>query len=124
MDLLRFFKRPKKDDIFNKFPDGVLVVSLEGKILDANKKALEMLCCSRIELVGEFFSTYVEGGSNLLNKIISSQKQSVSRAKVRNSEEEVYFEISASRDSEEQKVYVTLRDVSQNYKMQRLQNRF
>ncbi len=122
MDLLRFFKRPKKDDIFNKFPDGVLVVSLEGKILDANKKALEMLCCSRIELVGEFFSTYVEGGSNLLNKIISSQKQSVSRAKVRNSEEEVYFEISASRDSEEQKVYVTLRDVSQNYKMQNMVN--
>ncbi len=122
MDLLRFFKRPKKDDIFNKFPDGVLVVSLEGKVLDANKKALEMFSTSRMEMTGEFFSSYIDGGSNLLNKCVTLRKPVISKAKVKNSDDDFYFEISALRDSQEDRVYVTLRDVSQNYKMQNMVN--
>lgn len=122
MDLLRFFKRPNKEDMFNKFPDGVLVVSLEGKVLDANKKALEMFCVSRIEMTGEFFSSYIDGGSNLLNKCVMLRKPVVSKAKVKNSDEDFYFEVSAMRDTQEGKVYVSLRDVSQNYKMQNMVN--
>ena len=52
MDLLSFFTGPKKYDLFNKFPDGVLIVSLEGRILDANTKALEMFGVSKIEIIG------------------------------------------------------------------------
>ena len=100
MDLLRFFKRPKKDDIFNKFPDGVLVVSLEGKVLDANKKALEMFSTSRMEMTGEFFSSYIDGGSNLLNKCVTLRKPVISKAKVKNSDDDFYFEISALRESQ------------------------
>lgn len=122
MDLLRFFTRPKKDDLFNKFPDGVLIVSLEGRILDANTKALEMFGVSKIEIIGEFFSAFIDGGSNLLNKIVSSRRTLISKAKVADTDDDVYFEISASRDTLEQKVYVTLRDVSQNYKMQNMVN--
>lgn len=123
MNLLNFFKRPKKEDIFNKLPDGTIIVSLEGRILDANNKALEMFGVSRLEMAGEFFSAYVEGGSNLLNKIISLKKPLISRVNVAKKEnEDFYYEISAHRDSIEQKVYVTLRDVSQNYKMQNMVN--
>ena len=122
MDLLRFFVKPKKDDLFNKFPDGVLIVSLEGKILDANIKALEMFKTSKIDMFGRFFSAFVEGGSNLLNKIVLQKKQLISKAKVNNSSEDFYFEISAVRDTLEQKVYVTLRDVTHNYKMQNMVN--
>lgn len=122
MDLLKFFKRPNKEDLFNKFPDGVIIVSLEGKILDANNKALDMLETSRLEAVGKFFSAYVEGGSNLLNKIVAQKKPLISKVKITDSDEDFYYEISASRDTVGQKVYVTLRDVSHNYKMQNMVN--
>ena len=122
MDLLGLFKRPAKEDLFNKYPDGVLIVSLEGKILDANTKALEMLKVSRIELCGQFCSAFIEGGSTLLNKIVSQRRPMVSKVSIKNSQEDYYFEISASRDSHAQKVYVTLRDVTHNYKMQNMVN--
>ena len=122
MDLLRFLKRPNKDDLFDKFPDGVLIVSLEGKIIDANFKALDMLNASKFEITGQFFSVYFEGGSNLLNKIVYQKKPLISKVKVKNDESDRYFEISATRDTNNQKVYVTLRDVSHNYKMQNMVN--
>lgn len=122
MDLLRFFRRPKTDNLFNKFPDGVLIVSLEGKILDANTKALDMFKTTIVDMTGRFFSAYVDGGSGLLNKIVSQKRPMISKVFVKNSEDDNYFEISATRDTVEQKVYVVLRDVTHNYKMQNMVN--
>ncbi len=122
MDLLRFFKRPNKDNLFANFPDGVLIVSLEGKVLDANNKALEMFKTSRIDIVGKFFSAFVEGGSNLLNRAVAQKRPLTSKVKVSGANEDMFFEVSATRDSQAQKVYVALRDVSHNYKMQNMVN--
>ncbi len=32
------FSRPKKDDMFNIYPDGIFIVSMDGRILDVNLK--------------------------------------------------------------------------------------
>ena len=123
MDLLRFFRRPNKtDNLFDKFPDGVLIVSLEGKIIDANAKAVDMFKTSVTDMEGKFFSAYVDGGSGLLNKIVSQKRPMISRVKIKNSDDDHYFEISATRDTLEQSVYVSLRDVTHNYKMQNMVN--
>lgn len=122
MDLLRFFKRPKKEDLFNKYPDGIFIVSLEGKILDANNKAVDMFRASKLEMIGEYFSAYVDGGSNLLNKAVTQKSPLISKVRVQDSNDDNYFEISASRDTVGQKVYVTLRDVTHNYKMHNMVN--
>ena len=122
MDLLRIFKKPNKEDLFNKLPDGALIVSVEGKIIDANIKALEMFNVSAVEMIGEYFSAYVDGGSNLLNKVVLQKKPLVSKVYVKKSDNDNYFEISALRNTPEQKVYVTVRDVSHNYKMQNMVN--
>ncbi len=123
MDLLRFFRRPNKtDNLFDKFPDGVLIVSLEGKIIDANAKAVDMFKTSVTDMEGKFFSAYVDGGSGLLNKIVSQKRPMISRVKIKNSDDDHYFEISATRDTIEQSVYVSLRDVTHNYKIQNMVN--
>ena len=122
MDLFGLFKRPQKEDLFNKFPDGVLIVSLEGKILDVNAKALEMFKVSKSQILGEFFSAFIDGGSTLLNKLVLQKCSLVSRAHVNDSDNDYYFEISASRDSVAQKVYVTLRNVTNSYKMHNMVN--
>ncbi len=120
MSIFNFFKKPLKDDVFTKHPDGMLIVSIEGRIIDANQKAIEMFNCTRYNIVGEFFSSFIDGGSNLLNKIVNTKLPQISKALIQGQQEDSFFEISASRDEEEQKVYVSLRDTTQSYKVQNM----
>ncbi len=115
------FSRPKKDDLFNIYPDGIFIVSMDGRILDVNLKIVELYGFSRFDMVGQYFSEYVQGGSGLLNKIVAQKRPSVTKAQTAK-EEDVYVEVAASKDLENDRVFVTLRDVTQNYKMQNMVN--
>lgn len=119
MNLLSLFNRPKKDDIFEIFPDGVLVVSMDGKILDVNPKAVKILGFSNIELIGSYFSQYVQGGSVLLNKLVQGEIAAVTKAASKK-KEDIFVEVSASKSENYDRVYVSLRDITQNYKMQNI----
>ena len=119
MNLLSLFNRPKKDDIFEIFPDGVLVVSMDGKILDVNPKAVKILGFSKIELIGSYFSQYVQGGSVLLNKLVQGEMAAVTKAASKK-KEDIFVEVSASKSENYDRVYVSLRDITQNYKMQNI----
>lgn len=115
------FKKPEKEDIFEIFPDGVLIVSSDGKILDLNSKALSILDFPKLELVGSYFSKYVQGGSALLNRLVQSGTSAVAKVDIPKNED-IYVEVTASRTEESDKVYVAIRDVTKNYKMQNMIN--
>ena len=119
MNLFSLFNRPKKEDIFEIFPDGILIVSMDGKILDANNKALKILGFSKIELIGSYFSQYVQGGSVLLNKLVQSGSLSVTKA-ANNKKEDIFVEVSASKSENYDRVYVSLRDITSSYKVQNM----
>ncbi len=120
MSLFSIFKKVKKDDLFAIFPDGILVISTEGKILDINASGLAIFDKPKSEMVGSFFSLYIQGGSALLNKLVQNSVSAV--AKTQNSEgEDVIVEISASK-GEEERVYVAVRDITKNYKVQNMIN--
>lgn len=121
MNLFSLFNRPKKEDIFEIFPDGILIVSMDGKILDVNSKALKILNFSKLDLVGSYFSQYIQGGSVLLNKLVQSGGISVTKAANQNNED-IFVEISAAKNSEFDKVYVSIRDITQSYKLQNMIN--
>ncbi len=115
------FSRPKKDDIFNIYPDGIFIVSMDGRILDVNLKIVELFGYSRFDMVGQYFSEYIQGGSGLLNKIVAQKAPSVTRAQTAK-DEDVYVEVAAAKDLENDRVFVTIRNVTQNYKMQNVVN--
>lgn len=115
------FSRPKKDDLFNIYPDGIFIVSMDGRILDVNLKVVELYGFSRFDMVGQYFSEYVQGGSSLLNKIVAQKRPSVTKAQTAK-EEDVFIEVAATKDLENDRVFVTIRDVTQNYKMQNMVN--
>ena len=115
------FARPKKDDLFNIYPDGIFIVSMDGRILDVNLKIVELFGFSRFDMVGQYFSEYIQGGSGLLNKIVAQGRPSVTKAQTAKNED-VYVEVAASKDLENDRVFVTLRNVTQNYKMQNMVN--
>lgn len=113
------FGKPKKEDIFEIFPDGILVVSMDGKILDVNSKALKILGFSKTELIGSYFSQYIQGGSVLLNKLVQGDTISVTKA-ANSDKEDIFVEVTASKCEEFDKVYVAIRDITKNYKVQNM----
>ncbi len=119
--LFSSFSRQKKDDIFNIYPDGIFIVSMDGRVLDVNLKIVELYGFSRFDMIGQYFSEYIQGGSGLLNKIVAQKKPSITKAQTAR-DEDVFVEVSASKDMENDRVFVTLRDVTQNYKMQNMVN--
>ena len=119
--LFSSFSRQKKDAIFNIYPDGIFIVSMDGRVLDVNLKIVELYGFSRFDMIGQYFSEYIQGGSGLLNKIVAQKKPSITKAQTAR-DEDVFVEVSASKDMENDRVFVTLRDVTQNYKMQNMVN--
>ncbi len=115
------FARPKKDDMFNIYPDGIFIVSMDGRILDVNLKIVELFGYSRFDMVGQYFSEYIQGGSGLLNKIVAQKAPSITKAQTAR-EEDVFVEVAAAKDIENDRVFVTIRNVTQNYKMQNVVN--
>ena len=121
MNLFSLFIKPKKEDIFEIFPDGILVVSMDGKILDINNKAVKILGFNKLEIIGSYFSQFIQGGSVLLNKLVQTGTTSITKAAT-NKKEDIFVEVAAAKNEEFDKVYVSIRDITANYKMQNMIN--
>lgn len=121
MNLFSLFNKPKKEDIFEIFPDGILVVSMDGKILDINNKAVKILGFNKLEIIGSYFSQFTQGGSVLLNKLVQTGTTSITKAAT-NKKEDIFVEVAAAKNEEFDKVYVSIRDITANYKMQNMIN--
>ena len=121
MNLFSLFNNPKKEDIFEIFPDGILVVSMDGKILDINNKAVKILGFNKLEIIGSYFSQFIQGGSVLLNKLVQTGTTSITKAAT-NKKEDIFVEVAAAKNEEFDKVYVSIRDITANYKMQNMIN--
>lgn len=121
MNLFSLFNKPKKEDIFEIFPDGILVVSMDGKILDINNKAVKILGFNKLEIIGSYFSQFIQGGSVLLNKLVQTGTTSITKAAT-NKKEDIFVEVAAAKNEEFDKVYVSIRDITVNYKMQNMIN--
>lgn len=116
-----FFSCPTKEPIrlnsFNNLPDGVFTLELDGKIIDVNNKILSLYDTTRFNILGRYFSDFVEGGSAILNKAIQTDSPVCAKAKHLDDEnkEDLYFEISASKNDEINRVYAIIRDVTQTH---------
>ncbi len=116
-----FFKKPKKDDLFNSHPDGIFVVESDGKILEVNTRVTELFKASSFDMCGQFFSKYVQGGSSLLNQVVKARSSTVTKA-LTGTNEEIFIELTASQNPESGNVYVCIREVTSSYRMQNLIN--
>ena len=121
MKLLKIFKSQKEDSNFNLLPDGVFTLEQDGKIIDVNNKVLEIYNTSRFNVLGRYFSDFVENGTLILNQVIQNNAPVSAKAVFENeSMVPIYLEITANRNSETNKVYVIIRNVTSEKKEQSL----
>lgn len=113
MKILDLFKSHQNEETnFNLLPDGIFVLEQDGKIIDVNNKVLEVYKKSRFEILGHYFSDFVENGTSVLNKIVNTGNSACVRAALGDDETRFYFDISANRNPETLKVYVVARNVT------------
>jgi signal transduction histidine kinase len=121
MKILEYFKSQKEENNFNLLPDGIFTLEQDGKIVDVNNKILEMYDMSRFEILGRYFSDFIENGTSILNKITQQNTSATVKAKIEFDDEahETFFDITASRNPETLKVYVCVRNITVKQKEQK-----
>lgn len=123
MKILEYFKHHTKEEReFDLLPDCVFVLEHDGKVIDVNDKALELYETSRFEILGRYFSDFVENGTQILNKIITNGSIAVAKGidqkKGEGNKKEFLCEVSAKRNLEDGKVYVAIRNATDKQKEQ------
>ena len=113
MNILEYFKSQKEENDFNLLPDGIFTLEQDGKIVDVNNKVLELYNLNRYEILGNYFSDFIENGTSILNKIVYDKSPAIVKAVMNNDDNKnTYFEITATRNLETSKVYVAVRNVT------------
>ena len=111
------FKKKIDKNAFSCYPDAVLVISLSGEILYANDKLLDIFKISSEELFNMELLDLFDGGFNLISNLAKSDDSAIVRSKV-NLDEEVFLELRANEyEDDEEKIIISMRDVSRNQKM-------
>lgn len=123
MKILEYFKSQKEENNFNLLPDGIFTLEHDGKIIDVNNKILEMYKMTRFEILGRYFSDFVENGTAILNKVVQNGSSEPVRALMKDEEiRNVFFEITATRNPETSKVYVVARNITKKQAEQKTIN--
>jgi len=118
MNLLSWlFKKKFDKNTLSYYPDAVLVVSTSGEISYANLNMLELLKISSDELFDMDLLDIFDGGFNLISNLAKSKDSAIVRSKL-NVEDDLYYEVKASEYGDDnEKIIVSVRDVSNNQKM-------
>lgn len=116
MKIRDYFKPVKQENNFNLLPDAIITLEQDGKIIDVNDKVLKLFNATRFDFLGRYFSDCVENGTCVLNEIIKTGKCICAKAKVKENEPSMTLEINTIRLEENNKVYVSLRDVTEREK--------
>ena len=121
MKILKYFKSHKEDSNFNLLPDGIFTLEQDGKIIDVNNRILEMYKMTRFDILGHYFSDFIENGTSVLNKITQNNSSATVKAKIDHEDavHETFFDITASRNPENLKVYVCVRNITTKQKEQK-----
>ena len=124
MKFLNYFKSQKESGFdLNLLPDGIFVIEQDGKIADVNDKVLKMFSINRFEIIGKYFSSFVQDGLVAINKVLADGSTIIVKAIIKNEDDEanprLFLELSASRDTIENKVYVTARNTTDKQQEQK-----
>ncbi len=115
MKLLNCFNKSRKtDNKFNLLPDGIFTLESDGKIIDVNDKILELFNTTKFNILGKYFSDYIVQGSAVLNEVIQNSSKIYVNS-VYNDESGEFpkiFELTASQNPETLRVFVCVRDVT------------
>lgn len=122
MKFLEHFRSQKTEENFDVLPDGIFVLNQEGQVIDCNDKVLKILKLKKFEILGRFFSDFIENGTNALNKVLQTQQAQNVKTNCLDDEFPMEFELTVSRNIETQKVYACIRNATQIIKEQKIIN--
>lgn len=111
------FKKKTDKNVLSFYPEAVLIVSLSGEITYANENLLNLFKITSDELFNMELLDIFDGGFNLVSNLAKSADSAIVRSKL-NLDEDLFFEIKAAEyEDDEEKIIITIRDVTNSQKM-------
>lgn len=111
------FKKKTDKNVLSYYPEAVLIVSLSGEITYANENLLNLFKITSDELFNMELLDIFDGGFNLVSNLAKSADSAIVRSKL-NLDEDLFFEIKAAEyEDDEEKIIITIRDVTNSQKM-------
>src|SRR5574344_304164 len=111
------FGKKKPQNTLEYYPEAVMVVTASGELIYANDNLLGLFNLSADELFNMELLDLFDGGFNLIENLANSNDSAIVRSKL-NLESDIYWEMRASHfEDNEQKIIITVRDVTQTHKM-------
>lgn len=119
MKIFDCFKNHKVENRFNLLPDGIFILENDGKIIDVNDKVLEFYNTTRFNILGHYFSDFVENGTSILEDVVQNNTRVFVNSTSNEDCPSMLFELSAAKQIETSRVYVCIRlvDSIQQQKM-------
>ena len=113
MKILEYFKNQKEDNNFNLLPNGIFTLEQDSRIIDVNDRVLEIYKTTRFNILGRYFSDFVENGTAILNKVVQEGASEIVKAFIKDEEKpSLSLDMTAKRNAETGKVYVVVRNVT------------
>lgn len=123
MSIFDCFKSPKAENRFNLLPDGIFVLEQDGKIIDVNDKVLELFKTTRFNILGHYFSDFIENGTSVLDEVVKNENRVLVNSTKNENIPPLLLELSASRHFETLRVYVCVRKIDEIQQEQMAQDK-
>jgi len=113
MEFLKNLKKQQTPENFDLLPDGVFVIEQDGKIVNANERALGILRLKKFDVIGKYFSDLFENGTQMLNQIVQAGEPMCARTLPKSDKQPpLSIELSAVRNLERERVYICARNAT------------
>lgn len=116
MNIKTLFKSIQTHDIYDNYPDAVIVINSQKNIVFWNKRAQHILGFSKREVIGKNIGVIFTDDIEKIYQNLTDAKSSILTARTKG-DNEIFVEISCSETDENDEVIIAARDVTRNQKI-------
>jgi len=116
MNIKTLFKGIQVHDIYDNYPDAVIIINFQKNIVFWNKRAQHIFGFSKREVIGKNIGVIFTDDTEKIHQNLTTAKSSILTARTKN-DTEIFIEICCSEADENNEVIIAARDVTRNQKI-------
>jgi len=113
MNIKTLFKGIQSHDIFDNYPDAVVVINFQKNIVFWNKRAQDLLGFSKRDVIGKNIGVIFTDDIEKIYQNLNGSKNNILTARTKD-EKEIYVEISCADADDNDGIIIAIRDVTRN----------
>ncbi|MDD3012246.1 MAG: ATP-binding protein [Candidatus Gastranaerophilales bacterium] len=116
MNIKTLFKGIQVHDIYDNYPDAVIIINSQKNIVFWNKRAQNIFGFSKRDIIGKNIGIIFTDDIGKIHQNLTAAKSSILTA-ITKTDKEIFIEICCSEANENEEVIIAVRDVTRNQKI-------